>query len=66
MRGRRDGRINRFETKFKRDIRAMMEGYAARNLELYLASLNARKVILLKEKLRRLQEAEKQNERLEK
>jgi hypothetical protein len=63
--GRRDGSVRRFENKFKRDIRAMMEGHAARNLALYLTALNARKVILLKEKLRRLKAAQ-ETERLEK
>jgi hypothetical protein len=57
--GRRDGTVNRFENKFKRDIRAMVDGHASRNLALYLKALEHRKVILLREKLRRLQEAEK-------
>jgi hypothetical protein len=63
--GRKSGRVTRFENRFKRDIREMMEGHAARNLALYLAALRNRKLILLREKLRRLQEAEAQNERLE-
>ncbi len=56
--GRRDGRVNRFENRFKRDLRAMMEGHAAQNLALYLKALEHRKVLLLREKLRRLKAAE--------
>ena len=62
--GRKSGRITRFENKFKSELRAMMDGHAARNLALYLEYLNARKVILLREKLRRLKAGE--YERLEK
>jgi hypothetical protein len=52
--GRRDGPVNRFESKFKREIRAMMEGYAEVNLTINLMSLERRRRILLTEKLRRL------------
>ena len=52
--GRVDGPVKRFESKLKRDIRAMLEGYSKRNLEQYAAWLQHRKYILLKEKLRRL------------
>jgi hypothetical protein len=52
--GRRDGTVNRFESKFKREIRAMMEGYAEVNLTINLMSLERRRRILLREKLRRL------------
>ncbi len=62
--GRKSGRVTRCENRFKREIRAMMEGHAARNLALYLEALNARKVILLREELKRLQAG--QYERLEK
>jgi hypothetical protein len=56
--GRRDGTVNRFENKFKRDIRAMMEGHSARNVALYLKLLEQRKIILLREKLKRLRAAQ--------
>jgi len=53
-----DGNLNRgvnsFERKFKRDIRAMMEGYTASNRACYVAFLESRKRQLLKEKLKRL------------
>jgi hypothetical protein len=58
--GKRDGRINRFESRFKRDIRQMMEGYSATNLHHYLAYLERRRIKLLKEKLRRLKLAEQE------
>ena len=50
--------VNSFERKFKRDIRAMMEGYTANNRACYLAFLETRKRQLLKEKLRRLRAAQ--------
>jgi hypothetical protein len=56
--GRVDGPIKRFESRFKKEIRAMMEGHAKRNLQLYAEMLQRRKVLLLKEKLRRLRAAE--------
>jgi phage-related protein len=52
--GRRDGRVNRFENRFKRDIRKMMDGQARLNLELYAMVLDRRHRKLLAEKLRRL------------
>jgi hypothetical protein len=52
--GRRDGRVNRFENKFKRDIRTMMEGQAQLNLQIYAIRLEQRHRKLLAEKLRRL------------
>jgi hypothetical protein len=52
--GKRDGSVNRFERKLKKDIRAMLEGYSKRTLEQYAAWLQHRRYILLKEKLRRL------------
>ena len=56
--GRVNGPIKRFETQFLKDIRAMLEGHAKRNLQLYAEMLQRRKVLLLKEKLRRLRAAE--------
>jgi hypothetical protein len=56
--GRVDGQINRFESKFKKEIRTMMKGYAAKNLQLYAAFLDHRRYRLLKEKLRRLKLAQ--------
>ena len=58
--GRRAGPIHNFEGKFKKDIRAMMEGYANKNLALYLAALRIRKCQLLREKLRRLKLAQQE------
>jgi hypothetical protein len=60
--GRKSGGITRFENKFKKEIRAMMEGYAQRNLQFYYAALQHRKVKLLREKLRRLKLAQAQQE----
>jgi hypothetical protein len=59
--GRRDGRVNRFENKFKRDIRLMMEGQAKLNLQIYATHLQHRHRVLLKEKLRRLKLAQQNN-----
>jgi hypothetical protein len=56
--GRRDGAINRLESKFKREIREMLQGDADRNVMLYAASLAHRKRKLLLEKLRRLEAAQ--------
>jgi hypothetical protein len=56
--GRRDGPRNRFESKFKRDIRAMMEGHAEQRLKHYVAAIEHRRYVLLKEKLRRLKLAQ--------
>jgi hypothetical protein len=52
--GRRDGRVNRFENKFKRDIRSMIESQVKLNSEIYAIWLDQRLRVLLKEKLRRL------------
>jgi hypothetical protein len=52
--GRRDGSVNRFENKFKRNLRTMMEGQAKVNLQIYAIWLDQRHRVLLKEKLRRL------------
>src|ERR1700722_17623890 len=41
--GKRDARVNRFESKFKKDIRAMMVGYSTTNLHHYLAYLERRR-----------------------
>lgn len=56
--GRRDGSVMRMERKFLKDIRAMMEGRAAKNLAAYAASIEYRRRKLLAEKLRRLQLAQ--------
>jgi hypothetical protein len=56
--GRKSGRVTRFENRFKREIREMMEGHAAQNLALYLRALEHRKIILLREKLKRLRAAQ--------
>jgi hypothetical protein len=59
--GRRDGRVNRFENRFKKDIRTMMNGNAEANLRLYAIVLDQRHRRLLKEKLRRLKLAQQNN-----
>lgn len=56
--GRVDGPVNRFESRFKKEIRAMMEGYADRNIQFYAAMIEHRRYKLLKEKLRRLKAQE--------
>jgi hypothetical protein len=56
--GRRDGRVNRFENKFKRDLRNMMESQPKLNLDIYAVWLDQRLRILLAEKLRRLKFAQ--------
>jgi hypothetical protein len=53
-----NGRIERFERKFAREIRAMLEGHVDKNLALYAIMLHRRKCKLLKEKLRRLKLAQ--------
>ena len=58
--GRRDGPINRMETKFKKEIRAILEGHTGNNEKYYAAWLYRRKCILLKEKLKRLQVAQQE------
>lgn len=60
--GRRDGPLNRFESKFKQEIRQMMEGHVKKNLAIYAAALEHRKRILLKEKIRRAKLAQQQAE----
>ena len=52
--GRVDGPINRFESRFKREIRTMMNQHKALNLAIYAASIENRRRKLLAEKLRRL------------
>jgi hypothetical protein len=49
------GSIRHFESQFKRDIRAMLQGHVDKNLMLYAATLQHRKRRLLVEKLRRLE-----------
>ena len=56
--GRVDGPVKRFERQFLKDIRAMLEGHAKRNLQLYAKMLQRRRLLLLKEKLKRLRAAE--------
>jgi hypothetical protein len=45
----------KFESAFIKEIRAIMEGHTQRNVAMYLQSLEAKRLKLLKEKLRRLQ-----------
>jgi hypothetical protein len=56
--GRRHGPINRLENKFKKEIRAMMEGHARNNMMIYAAYIERRRCKLLAEKLRRLKLAQ--------
>jgi hypothetical protein len=46
------------ETKFKKEIKAMLAGHTEDNEKYYAAWLHRRKCILLKEKLKRLQAAQ--------
>jgi hypothetical protein len=50
--------MTKFESKFIKYIREMMEGHSKVNLEMYLHSLEGKKRLLLREKLRRLQLAQ--------
>jgi hypothetical protein len=59
--GRRDGRVDRFENKFKRDIRTMMSEQSRANLQSYAIWLDKRHRVLLAEKLRRLKLAQQSN-----
>jgi hypothetical protein len=52
----------KFESRFLKDLREMMEGDKQRTLQLYALSLQAKKKRLLAEKLRRLQLAQQQGE----
>jgi hypothetical protein len=54
------GPMVRFETRFKKEIMAMLNEYTGRNIALYFASLQHQKYVLLREKLRRLEAAQKQ------
>jgi hypothetical protein len=53
----RRGSLVRAQTKFAKEIRAMMEGHASCNAVLYILSLEAKRKRLLAEKLRRLRSA---------
>ena len=55
------GPIVRFETRFRKEITAMLNEYTGRNIALYFASLQHQRYVLLKEKLRRL-EAQQEKE----
>jgi hypothetical protein len=55
---RRDGRVNRFENKFRRDIKSMMSEHSRANLLIYALWLDQRHRRLLAEKLRRLKLAQ--------
>ena len=59
--GRRDGRITRFENKFKRDIRSMMSEQSRANLLIDGIWQDQRHRKLLAEKLRRLKLAQQNN-----
>jgi hypothetical protein len=68
--GLRSGSLIRAQTKFAKDIKEMMEGHGEKALALYRYSLEHKRRMLLKEKLRRLllaqelaQQTEKKNER---
>jgi electron transfer flavoprotein alpha subunit len=56
----RRGSVIRAQTKFAKDIRAMMEGHSKRNLILHAISIRAQRKRLLLEKLRRLELREAQ------
>src|ERR1700722_8470131 len=56
------GPVKNLERKFLRDIRVMMEGHATNNPNHYLAYLERRRYLLLKEKLRRLKLAQQKSE----
>jgi hypothetical protein len=56
--GRVDGAVNRFERRFIKELRAMMEGHINRNLAIHAATIELRRRKLLREKLRRLQAAQ--------
>jgi hypothetical protein len=53
--GRRDGAIRRFESKFKKELMALLHSHNEQNLTFYAASLAHQKRSLLLEKLRRLE-----------
>lgn len=53
-----NGNLLRAQTKFAKDIRAMLEGHTNRNTVLYILSLEAKRKRLLAEKLRRLRTAQ--------
>ena len=52
------GSIKSFESRFAKEIRAMMEGHVNKNIAIQIAFLEYRKRKLLKEKLRRLKLAQ--------
>jgi hypothetical protein len=52
------GTLLRVQTKFAKEIKAMLEGHTHRNTVLYILSLQAKKKRLLVEKLRRLRAAQ--------
>jgi hypothetical protein len=54
------GPVRNFERKFLRDIRTIMDGHAAQTMKQYLAWLERRRYVLLKEKLRRLKLAQQE------
>ena len=60
--GKVDERVRKFERKFAKEIRQMMEGYALKNLHFYAAAIEHRRMILLREKLRRAKLAQQQRE----
>jgi hypothetical protein len=59
--GKLDGRVKRFENKFKKHMRTMMEAQKEFNLKIYAVRLEHRRRILLREKLRRLKLAQPGN-----
>ena len=65
---RPDGRysVTKHQTKFAKDIRAMLDEHTRRNLILYKLSIRAQRKRLLMEKLRRLEAREAQRVALQK
>ena len=56
----KDG-TTRFQSKFMKEIRSLLEDHKERNVALYLYSLQIKKTKLLKEKLRRLLVAQQES-----
>ena len=56
------GNLTRFETRFKKEIRELLDGHKQQNLLLYEASLQHQRKLLLMEKLRRLEALSTHNE----
>jgi hypothetical protein len=59
--GRVDGSLRRFERRFIKEMRMTLIEHQALNLKLYKAAIEHRRMILLKEKLRRLKLAQQES-----